>query len=133
MGFFSFFTQDTDRSIANCHSKRDTFTVYMKDNKGNVWKEENYSGYGNFGGKDFYELAANMNGVASDPIQVEMHGEDEDARSRGISMWADAEEAFAEDLPSPGYIFPSLSEDPNHEWTGDPPLACPDQGYFYDM
>ena len=33
MGFFSWRTQDTDRSIANDYSNRKTFTVVMIDNK----------------------------------------------------------------------------------------------------
>lgn len=61
MGFFSWKTQDTKRSIANIHSSRDVFTVYMKDNKGNVWKEDSYDGYGVIGGIDFYQLLAEMN------------------------------------------------------------------------
>ena len=58
MGFFSWKTQDTDTSIANAHSNRATFKVQMIDNNGNVWTENNYDGYGVFGGKDFYELLA---------------------------------------------------------------------------
>ena len=58
MGFFSWKTNDTERSIANKYSNRSTFTVYMRDNEGNVWVEENYEGYGEFGGKDYYELLA---------------------------------------------------------------------------
>lgn len=41
MGFFSWKTQDTDRSIANNYSKQPTFPVYMTDNKGNRWEEVN--------------------------------------------------------------------------------------------
>ncbi len=62
MGFFSWITQDTDRSIPSTYSDRRTFPVYMHDNKGNVFKEDNYEGYGEFGGKDYYELLAEMNG-----------------------------------------------------------------------
>ena len=32
----------------------------MLDNKGNVWTEDNYEGYGVFGGKDYYELLAEL-------------------------------------------------------------------------
>lgn len=41
-------------------------TVTMIDDKGNKWTEENYEGYGVFGGKDYYELLAEMNGLESD-------------------------------------------------------------------
>ena len=54
MGCFSWKTQDTDKSIASRYSNRNTFTVSMLDDKGNSWIEDNYEGYGEFGGKDFY-------------------------------------------------------------------------------
>jgi hypothetical protein len=31
MGFFSWLTQDTNESIANNYSDRETFTVFMRD------------------------------------------------------------------------------------------------------
>ena len=65
MGFFSWKTQDTDRSIPNRWSTRKPFTVVMLDDKGNKWFEQNYDGYGRFGGKDYYELLAEMNGLVS--------------------------------------------------------------------
>ena len=40
MGFFSWKTQDTDRSIANAYSGNYTFEVTMSDNKGNKWVEK---------------------------------------------------------------------------------------------
>ena len=46
MGFFSWKTQDTDRSIANNYSNKSVFSVTMTDNKGNRWHEHNYEGYG---------------------------------------------------------------------------------------
>ena len=62
MGFFSWMTSDTNKSIANIHSSRPTFTVHMITGDGRVFTEENYDGYGIFGGKDLYVLAAEMNG-----------------------------------------------------------------------
>ena len=50
MGVFSFLTTDTRESVPNIYQdERPTFTVYLKDNKGNVWKESSYQGYGEFG------------------------------------------------------------------------------------
>jgi len=61
MGLFSWKTQDTNRSIpCDGNSSRPTFPVTMTDNKGNVWNEPNYEGYGEFGGKDYYQLVAEM-------------------------------------------------------------------------
>ena len=61
MGFFSWKTQDTNKSIANVHSGRSVVRVTMTDNKGNKWVEDSYEGYGVFGGKDYYQLLAEMN------------------------------------------------------------------------
>ena len=66
MGCFSWYTQDTKKSIANRHSTRTVFTVYLHDDKGCKWQEDNYERYGVFGGKDFYELLAEMNGFTPD-------------------------------------------------------------------
>jgi hypothetical protein len=63
MGFFSWVTSDTNKSIANTYSKRKTFTVHMITEDGQVFTEKDYEGYGVFGGKDIYELIADMNGL----------------------------------------------------------------------
>jgi hypothetical protein len=110
MGFFSWITQDTDRSINNHYTGRSTFDVYMTDNKGNKWHENNYEGYGVFGGKDYYELLAEMNGLGSD-------------RQAGINL------EFNEEGKT--FITPNLSENPNWEWVNEQPETCPYQGYFY--
>ena len=108
MGFFSWKTQDTNKSIANNYSNKSTFSVTMTDNKGNRWHEHNYEGYGEFGGKDFYELVAEMNGKSG--------------RDAGIGI------AFSKKP----HLQPNLTEDYEREWMDKHPEDCPDQGYFYD-
>lgn len=110
MGMFSWITQDTNRSIANGYSDRPTFTVYMIDDKGNQWKEDDYGGYGVFGGKDYYELLSEMNGGPSDRVE-------------GISMVYSRKSDIK---------YPNLTEDPNWKWINIGPESCPEQGYFYD-
>ena len=114
MGFFSWITQDTNRSIANQYSNRKPFTVYMHDDKGNVWKEDNYEGYGEFGGKDYYELVAEMNGEISD-------------RQIGIDI------AFKDYSPNPDIKYPNLTETPDWTWVPEEADICNEQGYFYGM
>jgi hypothetical protein len=127
MGFFSWNTMDTDESIANEHSNRKTFRVQMMDNKGNVWTEDNYEGYGRFGGKDFYELLAEMNGFTSDKTGDEYTDE---ARGFGIDI------AFKDNgsgVGTEGVYYPNLVEQANgwvYEMSG--PDSCDYQGYFYD-
>lgn len=110
MGFFSWHTQDTNKSIANHYQKqRSVFTVFMLDDKGNSWVEDNYEGYGEFGGKDFYELLAEMNGLGSDRIA-------------GIDL------AFS----GKPYKSPNLVErKTGWEYIESEPESCEDQGFFY--
>ena len=109
MGFFSWNTQDTKRSIANHYSDMPVFTVFMFDDKGNKWQEDNYDGYGEFGGKDYFELLAEMNGL-------------EPNRDLGIDLFYDKSKTC---------ITPNLAEDPNWQWINEAPEDCPNQGYFY--
>ena len=131
MGFFSWKTQDTDKSIANEHSNRKTFSVQMMDNKGNVWTEDNYDGYGRFGGKDFYELLAEMNGFVSEKYEKGTEEYTDDARGFGINL------AFSKNngsgVATEGVYYPNLIEKADgwvYEMGG--PDSCDYQGYFYD-
>ena len=130
MGFFSWKTQDTDRSIPSQYSNRSTFRVQMLDNKGNVFTETNYEGYGVFGGKDFYELLAEMNGFVSDKYEKGTNEYTNEARGFGISL------AFSKDnhsgVGTEGVYYPNLVEEANgwvYEMAG--PDSCEFQGYFY--
>lgn len=122
MGFFSWYTQDTHRSIANRYSPRETFTVYMVDPRdGTLYPEDDYEGYGVFGGKDFYELVAELNNLEPDKSESDPKYA---LRSAGIRL------AFSEHF----YESPLLLEDPENwrEFVGKEPEADPAQGFFYD-
>ncbi|MFP8488786.1 hypothetical protein ACKGJO_06760 [Gracilimonas sp. Q87] len=107
MGLFSFKTNDTERSIPTTPSDREPFPVTMTDNKGNKWHEPAYYGYGEFGGKDIFELIAEMNGKETRDEGIVLHHSDEKALS------------------------PNLTEDPDREWVDEPLTDCPHQGFFY--
>ena len=109
MGQFSWFTQDTNHRIVNGEDYR----VIMSDDKGNVFVEECYEGYGVFGGKDYYELLAEMNGLGSD-------------RDAGISL------AFTGSRTgrNPYCKHPSITE--SGEYLGGSPVPDPDQGFNID-
>jgi hypothetical protein len=117
MGFFSWKTQDTDRSICNVYSDREPFKVVLHDNKGNKWIENAYEGYGRFGGKDYYKLLAEMNGggTREDGIEIEFP-----------EGWNNLE--FK---PDPNIQWPNLTEDPDWEWVNEQPKGCEYQGFFY--
>lgn len=104
MGVFSWKTQDTGRSIVNRYSCIKTFPVIMTDDKGNQYREDNYEGYGVFGGKDYYALLDEMNGGTGD-------------RGAGIDL------AFSDK----DYISPSLSQC-GYYYDGQAPEGCPSQG-----
>jgi hypothetical protein len=127
MGFFSWNTMDTDKSIANQYSNRKTFRVQMIDNKGNVWTEDDYEGYGRFGGKDYYELLAEMNGFTSDKTGDEYTDE---ARGFGINL------AFKDNpngIGTKGVLYPNLIEQADGwAYNESGPDNCEYQGYFYD-
>ncbi len=110
MGYFSWYTQDTQKSIANRYSPIAVFTVYLHNDKGHKWREDNYEGYGVFGGKDFYELLAEMNGFPSD-------------RQIGIDLF------FSNDRTN--IRVPNLTESPEWKHINEMPTDCPDQGIFY--
>jgi len=120
MGFFSWNTCDTGESIANAYSNRPTHTVHMITPDGRVFTEEDYQGYGEFGGKDFYELLAELNGKGSD-------------RSEGIRISFDGNPSGDD---TPGVIYPKLvvelASDVVAQYNSLPnPESCEAQGYFY--
>ena len=85
----------------------------MHDNKGNVWTEENYEGYGRFGGKDFYQLVAEMNSLDG------LTGDEDRDRDLGIDL------AFGQEP----YLSPNLTRDSNWSWENRAPSGCPNQGW----
>jgi hypothetical protein len=120
MGFFSWNTCDTGESIANQFSNRPTFTVHMITPDGGVFTEEDYEGYGEFGGKDFYELLAELNKI-------------DITRENGIDL-------VFKNNPNgdntPGVIYPKfvqeLDDDVVAQYNNlENPESCEAQGYFY--
>ena len=115
MGFFSFHTTDTKAVIWNTYQDMyPTKIIYMIDNKGNQWEEPSYEGYGKFGGKDFHELVAEMNGFGSD-------------REKGIDIYFESErkpELYKD------FIFPNLVTKPNMKWRNTRPKDHDGQGFW---
>lgn len=136
MGQFSWITQDTGEAIRECYGcdDQELTTAYMWDNKGNVWKETKYEGYGKFGGKDFYELLAEMNGLkaSKEEIVACKYGDTDEEkytevmRSKGIDLFFDKDRTFP-------IIGPNLTRKPNWKWKiGHIPEDDPNQGWGID-
>ena len=118
MGYFSWKTADTNKSISNMDSSRGARAVWLITPDGMAIHEDMYEGYGEFGGFDAYALLAKRN--APDLCK----GDPNYDRSIGIDLFygkdpvkyplkfADNPDCNYKDLPS--------SE------------ACPSQGFFYD-
>lgn len=116
-GQFSWMTQDTGNQIGS--EKQNTIAVTMFNNQGNKWLERKYDGYGEFGGKDYYELLAQMNGI-----------ENAD-RQDGIDL------AFGKQKITGKLLFPALIEDPKrfnykkHDFTQEAPTD-PNQSWYQE-
>ena len=139
MGQFSWFTQDTHHRIVN----GEKHIVYLVDDKGNKWKENCYEGYGVFGGKDFYELLAEMNGYSykecgdnsgsitcPDGHKVISDRVTEEFRSIGIDLAFGRDEEGNYAYPcgdNPNIKWPSITE--SGEYLDGMPEADGDQGF----
>jgi hypothetical protein len=109
-GQFSWMTQDTGEQIGSERENR--ITVYMYDNEGNQYKEAKYDGYGEFGGMDYYELLARMNGYTEEDLE-EVKGPFKEMRQLGIDVAFDK-------LPTKDkgkkVLYPALVTDPRYNW-----------------
>ena len=109
-GQFSWLTQDSGTQIGS--ERQNRITVYMYDNKGNQYKESKYDGYGEFGGMDYYELLARMNGYTEEDLEA-VKGPFKEMRQLGIDI------AFGKlETKDKGkkVLFPALVEDPRYNW-----------------
>ena len=126
MGFFSWKTSDTKRSISNVYSNKEIFVVYMKTEDGRVWQENAYEGYGVFGGKDIYELIAELNNLTGKNT--------EELRNKGISLVFENNRSGDFTIAAiNGIKLPQLFENKESNFNDYPfPDNCYYQGYFYD-
>jgi hypothetical protein len=100
-------TQDTDEQIGS--EEENTIEVYMVDNMGNEYFEPEYDGYGNFGGEDYYDVLATMNGFTQEDVGIKDNKgyETKELRSIGIQL------AYGGIEPKEGEVlFPALVTNP---------------------
>lgn len=112
MGFFSWKTADTKQTIWNVYTQKHK-PVYLLFPEGRPSiKEPAYEGYGDFGGKDAYQILAEENGL-------------EPVREAGIKLAHD-EEAYPK---AKFHLKFSFNQNAKYEEL-PPSLTDPNQGYF---
>lgn len=109
-GQFSWMTQDTGQQIGS--ERENTIDVWMYDNQGNSWYEKNYQGYGEFGGMDYYELLARMNGYSEEDLE-NYKGSFKEMRQLGIDL---AFKKLKTKDKGKKVLFPALVADGRYNW-----------------
>lgn len=109
-GQFSWMTQDTDQQIGS--ERENTIEVWMYDNQGNSWYEKRYEGYGEFGGMDYYELLARMNGYSEEDLE-NYKGSFKEMRQLGIDL---AFKKLKTKDKGKKVLFPALVADGRYNW-----------------
>ena len=105
-GQFSWMTHDTGKQIGS--ERENTIDVWMYDNEGNSWYEDKYEGYGEFGGMDYYELLAKMNGYSEEDLE-------KGQEMRGIGIDLAFGKLKTKDKKRK-VLFPALSSSPKYNW-----------------
>jgi hypothetical protein len=120
-GQFSWMAQDSYRQIGS--ERENTIDIYMYDNEGNQWYEKEYEGYGEFGGMDYYELLAKMNGYSEEDLNDKVLLKSIRAISKpemrdiGIALAFDPTGKKIKTRDKGGKVlFPALVEDPKYNW-----------------
>lgn len=126
MGCFSWITSDTNKSISSYDSCRGSFPVYLLCPDGTKIKEENYEGYGIFGGRDAYALVAIWNIPEACKDEDDNFKPDENIRHLGISIACYDHQNASLQYPLKFVEDKNLSYDEVEASKG-----CPDQGLFY--
>lgn len=127
MGMFSWIKSDSQEPVY-ATGQRDKFldtTGKMLDDKGNEWIEYEYEGYGVFGGKDYFILLAEMNGMN------QKDHSDNDLRQLGIELAFSTDELGEN---SEGVKYPKIVEiHCKKNWEDLPNnQQDPNQGWFFD-
>lgn len=105
-GQFSWMTQDTEEQIGS--ERQNMIDVWMYDNEGNSWYENRYEGYGEFGGMDYYELLAKMNGYTEEDLK-----KGQEMRGIGIDL---AFKKLKTKDKGRKVLFPALVADGKYNW-----------------
>ncbi len=125
MGCFSWFTQDKSHTrIVMGVVKKPIYLIGEIDGKRITFTETlYYDGYGDFGGVDYYEFMAQMNGKTL----ADFDGDRQKLRQAGIDMAFDGDPRGR----STKWKHPTLTLVEGDYHNGDAPYSDPDQGIPY--
>lgn len=125
MGCFSWFTQDKSNTrIVMGVVKKPIYLIGEIDGKRITFTENlYYDGYGDFGGKDYYEFMAEMNGKTL----ADFDGDRQKLRQSGIDMAFDGDPRGR----STKWKHPTLTLVEGDYHNGEAPYSDPDQGIPY--
>lgn len=123
MGCFSWFTQDKSHTrIVIGSVKKPIYMIGEIDGRRITYTESAYyEGYGVFGGKDYYEFMAEMNGKTI----ADFDGDRDKLRQAGIDMAFDGSTMG----DSTKWKHPTLTLVEGDYHDGDAPESDPDQGF----
>lgn len=123
MGYFSFITNDTKRSIPIAVAGRKSFPVHLWIPGKKLATEYGYDGYGDFGEYDYFEVFAELN---KDHPAIQAYGYTTDMRARGCNVFHYIGHG---QLKQQEFKFPQLAEtDEEPTDFSVPPEMCPYQG-----
>ena len=125
MGCFSWFTQDKShtRIVIGYLDKPIHMIGEVNGNRVTYTERTYYEGYGVFGGKDYYEFMAQMNGKHLDDFEGD--NKREQLRSAGIEMAFDGDPYGM----STKWKHPTLTIVEGDYHHGEAPEVDPDQGF----
>ena len=123
MGCFSWFTQDkSHKRIVIGSVKKPIYMIgEVNGNRVTYTERSYYGGYGVFGGKDYYEFMAEMNGKTLNDFD----GDRDKLRQAGIDMAFDGDPYGM----STKWKHPTLTLVEGNYHNGEAPECDPDQGF----
>ena len=144
MGFFSWHLSDTEYCIMNRYSDELTTPVFMLLPDGRKYREDDYDGYGVFGGKDVFVAIAECNPEkVAEYLNEPLGDTDEDRRGQGHAILFHAAELVPKhmraywgtmvDAEMMGLKCPRFTQNERATYGNlQPPKDCERQGYFED-
>ena len=123
MGFASLKTMDTNESIANDYTGNPTKVKFIMPSDWYILEGVTNDGYMRFGGRDYFEMIAEMNGYPYDEEKYERNPDY--LRSIGLDLYFNHRDSIQVPKPVSMSYTGTYTDLPHF------PEECDYQGYFY--